>query len=203
MGKKILFTLLTLSCILIGLYPIRYFFGYRTFGLLQTKTPELLLNSFWNIGFYGHIIFGGISLLIGWIQFSRWVRNNHINIHRTIGKIYVVSAFISGICGVAIGATATGGLVCIVGFMLGGVIWLFTTYKAYSAIKVKNFKRHEAFMILSYAMCFAAVTLRIWLPLLGSYYEAFLPAYKIVSWISWLPNLLLAYYYVIQKKLLV
>jgi len=48
-------------------------------------------------------------------------------------------------------------------------------------------------MIYSYAECFAAVTLRIWLPLLTLVLGEFLTAYRIVAWLCWVPNILFAY----------
>jgi len=46
-------------------------------------------------------------------------------------------------------------------------------------------------MLRSYALIFAAVTLRIWLPLLIIAYQGdFLPAYRWVAWVSWVPNAL-------------
>lgn len=56
--------------VIIGLYPIIYFLIDRQFGLLSSKSAELLNNNLWNICFYGHIILGGLALLIGWLQFS-------------------------------------------------------------------------------------------------------------------------------------
>jgi hypothetical protein len=48
-------------------------------------------------------------------------------------------------------------------------------------------------MIRSYALTFAAVTLRIWLPfLIGILGLTFIEAYKIVAWLSWIPNILVA-----------
>jgi len=47
-------------------------------------------------------------------------------------------------------------------------------------------------MIYSYAACFAAVTLRIWLPLLTMIYGDFVKAYVIVAWLCWIPNIIVA-----------
>ncbi|GAB4428835.1 MAG: hypothetical protein OHK0039_47410 [Bacteroidia bacterium] len=46
--------------------------------------------------------------------------------------------------------------------------------------------------MISYAACFAAVTLRLWLPILTALLGDFLPAYRIVAWLCWVPNLLVA-----------
>lgn len=92
----------------IGLYPLIYFVIDRKFGLLASKSESLLNNIFWNTGFYGHILFGGLALFIGWVQFSKKFRNTNLLRHRNIGKIYVIAAMISGACGIYIGFHATG-----------------------------------------------------------------------------------------------
>lgn len=186
--------------ILVGLYPIIYFLIDRNFGLLSSKSQELLSDQLWNIGFYGHIIPGGIALLIGWTQFSTKLRKTRLNWHRTIGKIYVITVLISGICGIYIGFFATGGLVSVIGFVTLGVIWISSTLLAFNAIKNRKLAAHENYMIISYAACFAAVMLRIWLPILTSITGDFISAYQIVAWLSWMPNLLVAYYIINRKK---
>ncbi len=55
---------------LVGLYPSIYFLIDRRFGLLASKSAELLSDNLWNVAFYGHILLGGLALLIGWLQFS-------------------------------------------------------------------------------------------------------------------------------------
>ena len=47
-------------------------------------------------------------------------------------------------------------------------------------------------MIYSYAACFAAVTLRIWLPILLKIFGDFIIAYSIVAWLCWVPNIIVA-----------
>jgi hypothetical protein len=50
-------------------------------------------------------------------------------------------------------------------------------------------------MLVSYSLIFAAVTLRIELPLLIIAFGDFTPAYRVVAWLSWVPNLLWAAWY--------
>jgi uncharacterized membrane protein len=199
--KKILWYLFCFFCIVIGLYPITYFLIDREFGLLAFKDPELLQKVGWNIFFYGHIIFGGVALLIGWTQFSTKWRTQHINRHRTIGKIYLGSVAISGVSGLYIALYATGGFVSSLGFLCLDIIWLVTTILAYTSIRKKQILQHENYMILSYAACFAAVTLRIWLPILTPLAGGFVPAYRIVAWLSWAPNILVALLIIRIKKI--
>jgi uncharacterized membrane protein len=180
-------------CIIVGLYPLVYFNIDREFGLLASKSQELLIDQLWNITFYGHIVLGGIALLIGWSQFSSKLRKTRIKLHRIIGKVYLLSVLISGICSIYIAQFATGGINNALGFSMMGIVWLATSFLAYNAIKKGKIQAHQKYMIYSYAVCFSAVTLRIWLPILISITGDFVPAYQIVAWLSWLPNLLVAY----------
>lgn len=193
MVKKGLWILSAVLATLIGLYPVIYFFVDRKFGLLNSKSAELLANIFWNIGFYTHIIFGGIALLTGWIQFNSKIRIKYVKLHRNVGMIYLVAVALSSLAGVYIGFFATGGLIASLGFITLGLIWFYTTIKAYFYIKARQIDQHQNMMVYSYAACFAAVTLRIWLPLLTMICGDFFKAYLIVAWLCWVPNLCVAY----------
>lgn len=204
--NKIIWFVFAFLAIGVSLYPILYIvsaFQEGEMGLRLSKNQELLNSTIWNIGFYGHITFGGIALLTGWSQFSKKLRRKRLQLHRNFGKIYVVSVLISGICGVGIGFFATGGWMASSGFISLGLVWLYTTYSAYFGVRKMNLALHEKMMIYSYAACFAAVTLRLWLPLLIMAHKGdFVPAYKIVAWLCWVPNILFATYLVRKKGLL-
>jgi hypothetical protein len=95
---------------------------------------------------------------------------------------------------------ATGGFIPAAGFIGLSVAWLFTTTSAYTAIKKRNLRLHQEMMIYSYATCFSAVTLRIYLPLLALYFGNFLTPYSISAWLCWLPNLAVAYLIIKAKR---
>lgn len=179
--------------IAIGFYPAIYFIIDRTFGLLSAKSEILLASLTWNTAFYTHIIFGGIALLVGWVQFRETLRITKPHIHRRLGKIYLVAAVLSALGGLVLGWSATGGMISSVGFILLAVLWLGTTLRAYSAVRAKRFAEHQAMMTYSYAACFAAVTLRLWLPMLIAVTGNFTTAYQIVAWLCWVPNIAVAY----------
>ncbi|MBD0778127.1 DUF2306 domain-containing protein [Maribacter sp. ANRC-HE7] len=187
----------------IGLYPILYFVIGRDFGLLPAKGEQLLNNTFWNIGFYGHIVFGGVALLIGWIQFSEKIRNTYMRLHRSIGKLYVVSVLVSGVCAGYISLYATGGWISTLGFMGLAIIWVLTTVNAYRAVRNKDMELHKGLMIYSYAATFAAVTLRIWLPLLHFVFDDYVVAYRLVAWLCWVPNMVFAYLWIRRRGLII
>lgn len=199
--KKILWLLFAALCIVIGLYPAIYFILDREFALLSTKSEALLNDFFWNLGFYTHIIFGGVALLVGWSQFSKKWRVQYPRLHRRIGKLYVASVMLSAPAGIFIGFHATGGIAAASGFIILGIVWFSTTLKAFLHIKRGDVNGHWRMMVFSYAACFAAVTLRLWLPMLIAAYQGdFEQAYRIVAWLCWIPNLVVAAAWVSLKN---
>ncbi|MEO9569759.1 MAG: DUF2306 domain-containing protein [Polaribacter sp.] len=193
--KKISYYIIAVLAVLIGLYPIVYFIVPDVkFGLLASKSSELLANNLWNTMFYTHIILGGIALLIGWLQFNKKLRLKKLELHKKIGKIYVISVLLSGVSGLYIGYFATGGIIAKSGFMTMAIAWFLTTLFAFTTIKKGNIIQHQKLMIYSYAICFAAVTLRIYLPIFIPIMGGFLPAYKLIAWLCWVPNIIVAYF---------
>ncbi len=191
--RKIIWFLFVFLAIGIGLYPLLYSFLDMSQGLLGSKSPELQANVIWNTAFRLHIFLGGLTLLVGWSQFSKKLRTARLSLHRTLGKIYLISAFISGVSGLYIAFFATGGLVAQWGFGFLAVSWLSTTFMAYSKIKALDIVSHQQWMTRSYALAFAAVMLRVYLPFMqAGLGMEFIDAYRIVAWICWVPNLLVA-----------
>jgi uncharacterized membrane protein len=192
MMARILVVLFLFLAISISLYPLAYLLSDMQ-GLLSSKSPNLLSNRLWWAGFYTHIILGGVALLSGCTQFLPKLRQKYLGLHRSLGKIYVVSVALSGTAGLGIAFAGSGGLFAQSGFGVLAILWLYTTSQAYRVIRRKEIRLHQQWMIRSYALCFAAVTLRIWLPLftvgLGLPFDT---AYPIIAWLCWVPNLTLA-----------
>jgi len=200
MVNKFVWVVFVLFAISIGLYPIMYAVVDMSQGLLASKPAELVASTFYRSAFYLHIGLGGLSLLTGWSQFSGKFRTKNISIHRTLGKIYLISVMISGLCGLYIAFFATGGWISSLGFGGLAMAWLFTSSAAYRAIRSKDIDSHERWMIRSYALTFAAVTLRIWLPLSMIAGLEFVFAYRIISFLCWVPNLFIGELLISNKR---
>lgn len=191
---RILKIVMIIFAVIIGLYPGLYFIFERTFGLLSTKSPDTLSSILWNTGFYIHIILGGLALFIGWIQFLPNLRNRYRSFHVLAGKVYIISVLLSGFAGFYIAFYATGGWISSLGFMGLAAFWILSTVRCFTYIQKGNLVRHQQMATYSYALCFSAVTLRIWLPLLVILLKDFNQAYSIVAWLCWIPNLWVAYW---------
>ncbi|WP_456460669.1 DUF2306 domain-containing protein [Reichenbachiella sp.] len=199
--KKIGWVIFGVFSVLVGVYPVLYGLVDMSQGFLGGKTDELLNSSVWNWLFYQHISMGAISMLTGWTQFSKKLRAKNINLHRTLGKIYVFSVLLSGSAGLYLSFFATGGIIAVFGFGTMAVLWLSTTVMAFLTIKRGEVAAHQNWMIRSYALCWAAVTLRLWLPGLQAFGGMeFISAYLLVSWLCWVPNLAVAEMFFIRSS---
>lgn len=193
--NKLLWVLFVFFAIIIGLYPFGYIFSgvLAENGLLSSKPSEVITSQLWLTLFYIHIFLGGIALLSGWSQFFEKFRNRNIKFHRVLGKIYLISVLISGLSGFYIAIYAEGGVIGKLGFSGLAMAWLFTSTMAYLSIRKKDINAHKRWMIRSFALTFAAVTLRIWLPTLQyGIGMDFISAYVLIAWLCWVPNLLWA-----------
>lgn len=190
--KTIRWSAFVFFSVLVGMYPLLYLLVDMSGGFLASK-GDLLQSTLWNIAFYQHILLGAVAMLTGWSQFSQRIRNRNLRLHRTLGKIYIIAVVLSGSAGFYLALFATGGLVSNLGFSFLAVSWLFTTVQAYLLIRKREVDAHQHWMIRSYALCWAAVTLRLWIPFfqLATDLE-FVTAYRIIAWLCWVPNLIVA-----------
>jgi uncharacterized membrane protein len=160
--------------------------------------PSQLADSFrarpW--GIYPHALFGAVAMLSGPLQFRRDLLRRRRSLHRTLGTIYLVSCLFIGSAGLYMAGYSFGGWITHLGFGILAVLLLTSSALAYAAIRRQEILRHRAWMVRSYALIFAAVTLRLELPILIAALGGFATAYAIVSWLCWVPNLAWAEWYV-------
>ena len=151
-------------------------------------------------GVFVHTLFGSIVLLAGLAQFHTPLRLARPRVHRLLGRVYVVGALAGGGAGTYLAAHSYGGWTTHLGFGLLGVGVLVTTTLAWRHAVNRRFAVHRRWMVRSYALFFAAVMLRIWLPLLATAFGGFDPAYKAVAWACWVPNVLWAEWYLRRRR---
>lgn len=180
-------------CLITGAYPLVYLLAENDVGLLQIRNDAVASNFWWRLGFHAHILTGGAALATGWSQFIRPWRLRFPKLHRAVGTFYALMVLVSGLAAVCISPMAFTGRIAALGFGTLGLLWLYFTLQACSSIRQRNLQRHGCMMVYSYSACCAAVTLRLWLPLLyGVFKLDFALAYPIVAWLCWVPNLLIA-----------
>lgn len=146
-----------------------------------------------SVGIHAHIFASALALLIGPLQFIAPLRRAWPRLHRWLGRLYLgVAVAVGGLAGLYMSVFASGGLVGKLGFACLALAWLYTGARAYLAARELNFAAHRRWMIRNFALSFAAVTLRLYLP--GALWLQLpgTPAYAAIAWLCWVPNLLVA-----------
>ncbi len=140
----------------------------------------------------GHFAGSALALAIGGFQLSPWLRTRYIKAHRWLGRLYLLGVALGGLSGLFLAPYASGGTVARFGFGTLAVFWLGCTLSAYYWIRAGNVGAHRRWMIRSFALTFGAVTLRIYIPASQIAGIPFELAYPVISWLAWVPNLLVA-----------
>lgn len=200
--KRILLSLLWIVLILLSAYfyydnAITYFFGYRN--------ERFADHSFW---FIAHILGATCSLFLGPVQFWKSIRINLVKFHRIAGKIYVIGTLIAAVSAFRLAFVFVPEAIRFSLIPLS-ILLFMTTAMAWYAIKNRNIKAHQQFMVRSYTLALAFVFVRLYqiLPLdsifgiieapnvRGVVYEwmfSFLPLIVAEIFISWIPSLKLS-----------
>ncbi|MCZ2473154.1 DUF2306 domain-containing protein [Aquirufa ecclesiirivi] len=188
--NKVVKSLIYISSALIGIYA---FFAYAFLELGNAVHPSMKVNfNAHALGIYAHIFPSIIALILGPFQFNEKFRLNQIQVHRKLGKVYLLCVFLGGFSGLYMAQFSFGGMVSHVGFSLLAILWITSGFYAYSSIVRKKIQAHKNWMVVNFSLTFAAVTLRIGLGIgfaIGLPFELF---YPYLAWLCWVPNLLIA-----------
>jgi len=169
---------------------------YLTFkpdtGFLQLK--QFAVKTGWYLpAFYAHIFASSVILIVGFLQFSKKVYNNR-PLHRSLGKVYVFGVlFFSAPGAYVMTMFINRGTGPFISFLLQNTLWICFTIAAWYYAKNQQIPQHVKMMRRSYALAFAAVTLRFYIYLftmLGNG-VGFANNYLIIAFLSWVPNLIL------------
>lgn len=186
---------LILLSIPIGLYA----FGFQFAGIGSPEFHARFATSPVMAAF--HVIGGGFALIAGGFQFSTRLRRRAPALHRWVGRFYLMVVLFGAIGGAALATIATGGLVARVGFFLLAILWLWSGTAAYLAIRRRDIDTHRRWMVRNFALTFAAVTLRLHLPMLQfGFGVPFDAAYPVVAWLAWVPNLVVAEWVILANR---
>ena len=140
-----------------------------------------------------HIVASMLAIIIGPFQFLPGIRKGRwLKVHRWLGRTYLLSILFGGLSGLYMAQFAYGGPITEAGFATLAVLWLYSGFMAYKHIRNKDLEHHREWMIRNYALTFAGVMLRLWMPTSGVLGIDFLMAYRVVGWLCWVPNLFVA-----------
>jgi uncharacterized membrane protein len=148
-----------------------------------------------------HVVCGILALAIGPFQFVGAIRRRFVRVHRSLGAVYIASCTGLGLSGLVLATTSYPSWVTSLGFGLLGLSMLLTTWTALRMVLAGRYGDHRRWMIRSFSLILAAVSLRIMTPVYGLLNGAglvsfsFATAYTWISWLCWVPNLLIAVWF--------
>jgi len=182
-----IFTVL-MARITLGYWPVR-----RDAGFLQIKQQYLGILH-WEAAFWIHVFTSMLPLLAGFTQFAPSILKKSPAVHRAMGKVYVISVcFITGPASLIMAFYANGGLLSRIAFVTLALLWLGTTAMGWRMVLQRKWIKHREWMIRSYALTLSAITLRAWkYAIVFAFEPRPMDAYRIVAWLGFVPNLLLA-----------
>ncbi len=188
--------LLAMAATAIGVVSLRYLSGDPA-----VAPRALRLNMIERLPwFVAHTVAGALALVVLPFQLLPALRRSGAWLHRWLGRIYVVAVAVSGTCALPIALGSFAGPVAASGFAMLAVCWLGTTLTGWRMIRAGDVNAHRRWMVRSAALTCAAITLRLYLPLPPALGFTFAEGYRVIAWACWVPNLLLAEYFLRRGK---
>lgn len=177
---------LAVMCLGIAGYASRYVID-------PPSTPEEALGNVRGVPFlFLHVAGAVVALLVGSLQFLPGLRKGARRAHRWTGRVYVLGCLVGGGAGLVLAPGSFAGPIATAGFGALAVLWIGFTLLGWRAAVQGRYVAHRRWMIRSWALTLAAVTLRIYLPLVQIFEAPFLPWYQAISFLCWVPNLMVA-----------
>ncbi|MET3663671.1 DUF2306 domain-containing protein [Caulobacter sp. 1776] len=189
--RRAAWTLAALLSAGIALYSARYLLHPPTTPKAALGNP---LGAPWLVI---HVAGAVTALLLGSLQFLPGLRLTRG--HRWIGRTYVLGCLVGGVGGLVLAPGSQAGPIASVGFGVLALVWIAVNLLGWRAALEGRFTDHRRWMIRSWSLTLAAVTLRLYLPLVLALGLPFLSWYRAISFLAWVPNLMIAEVYLRRR----
>ena len=188
---RVFWILAALLSVAIAAYSARYL-------LHPPRTPAEALGNPLGVPWLVVHVGGAVTaLVLGSLQFAPGLRR--VGAHRWIGRTYVLGCLVGGAAGLVLATGSSAGPIASAGFGSLAVVWIAVNLLGWRAALDRRFEDHRRWMIRSWALTLAAVTLRLYLPLVGVLDLPFLPWYRAIAFLCWVPNLIVAELYLRRR----
>lgn len=175
-----------LLCVAIATASYRYIAG------MGFVPDNIALNMFIHPWLLIHVLASATALLIGPFQFLTARKPAKRGIHRILGRVYAIGCLVGAVSGLVLATGASTGYVATTGFGSLAIVWFATVATGWRKAMQGDIADHEKWMTRSFALTFAAVTLRIYLPISQALGFDFDDSYRAISFLCWIPNLIVA-----------
>lgn len=184
--RRVLRVFGVVSCALVALVSFRYLLG------AGPVPPNVAENVFRHPWLLLHVIGAATALLVAPLQLSPALRSGSPSRHRWLGRTYVLGCTLGGVSGAVLAFGSVAGPVASAGFGLLAAAWLVATTAGWLSAARGRIAQHRAWMLRSFSLTYAAVTLRVYLAVLPLLPVTFLQGYRAIAFLCWVPNLLVA-----------
>ena len=131
--------------------------------------PQQLIPNLINIPWVliPHVLGGALALLLGPIQFSRRLRQRRLQIHRFLGRVYVISVLVAAPLSFVLGGRVHEPQIIYFRLATGiqGATWLIVTLAAFLTARHRYIRQHREWMVRSYTLTFTFVGTRALQPI--------------------------------------
>jgi uncharacterized membrane protein YozB (DUF420 family) len=194
--KGSFYVVLLLLAVPLSINALSYLNLDTQYGFLRLK-KDAIATGWYLPAYYGHVIIAAIILLIGFFQVHptfglRWRKT-----HRLLGKVYVGGILLfSAPGGLVMSMFIDRGPVVQASFVLQCSLWFMFTWLAFVRIRQRDIQAHRRWMLRSFALTLAAITLRVYVFLGSLSFDLAQPtAYATIAWLSWVPNIVVCELY--------
>lgn len=201
-SKNIGLSLVVVLAITLAFNALSYINFDSSYGFLRLKQQAIATG--WYLPFYySHVLIGGLILVTGLFQLHPASQTRFRKTHRALGYFYVMGIlFFAAPGGLVMSLFIGRGPLVLASFFVQSVLWFYCTAMAFDRIRKRDIVAHRHWMWRSYALTFAAITLRVYIFFVSWSYDLSQPqAYATLAWLSWVPNLLVAEWLIRRDKL--
>ena len=181
---------------LLLLFITTQYWSFETHVMFLLVKQDLVFDSIWLPVFYVHVFTSSITMLVGPLQFFSKLRNRFPTFHKITGRAYAYSILLfAAPTGLYMAFYSEGGPFASLGFIFMAFGWWWSTYSGVWYAVKRKVTKHREWMIVSFAFSFAAVTLRLLVPLMSIVFDIVDENTITITtaWSSWILNLAVAF----------
>jgi hypothetical protein len=138
---------------------------------------------------YLHMVFGTLALMLLPLQVARRLRLRRPGVHRWVGRAMIFSVLVASASSLPLAVNMEIPRWGIAGYITGGIVWFVCGAMALVHALRGEIDRHRRWALLTAAMTFGAVVLRIEFPIMRIWLSSQF-TWAAVGWIGWMPQMI-------------
>ena len=133
-----------------------------------------------------HIGSGALGILLGPLQWLTQWRRTRPQVHRNIGRVYLLAMLVACAGAAGLIATSPADLAFRIAFAATALAWLATAFVGFTAIRARRQQTHQRWMVRNYLITLSPITFRAMLRIPGVMELAPPPVMiPVLLWLSW------------------